>query len=71
MLRSYLQAKHLIPIFSLFVLAGTKSVIESSHWYAILACVFLGISVMTSVYHAEKIAHKIGEGLGTIVLALV
>lgn len=34
------------------------------------AVVFLGISVMTSVHHAEIIAHKIGEGLGTLVLAL-
>lgn len=70
MLRSFLQLKHLVPIFSLFVLAGTKSVIETSHWFAILASAFLGVSVMTSVYHAEQIAHKIGEGLGTIVLAL-
>lgn len=40
-------------------------------WGATLvALLFLAVAIMASVYHAEAIAHRIGEGPGTIVLAL-
>lgn len=45
---------------------GDKTALVSS----LIAAVFLGIAVLASVYHAEDIAHSIGEGLGTLVLAL-
>lgn len=35
-----------------------------------IECVMLAIAIMVSVYHAEEIAHDIGEGLGALVLAL-
>lgn len=69
-MRKFLEIKHLLPVISLIVLAATKGLVESSFWFSISATVFLGISVMSSVHHAEIIAHKIGEGLGTLVLAL-
>ncbi|MFT3903544.1 MAG: ionic transporter y4hA [Niabella sp.] len=39
-------------------------------WTEIIAGVFLIGSVLAAVFHAETIAHKIGEPFGTIVLAL-
>lgn len=48
----------------------TKSFVSTSYWVSVAAAFFLGTAIMSSVHHAEVIAHKIGEGLGTIVLAL-
>lgn len=70
MIKKVLEIKHLLPLISLLVLIATKGLVESSFWFSVSATVFLGISVMSSVHHAEIIAHKIGEGLGTLVLAL-
>lgn len=70
MIKKAFEIKHLLPILSLIVLIATKGLVESSFWFSVSATVFLGISVMSSVHHAEIIAHKIGEGLGTLVLAL-
>lgn len=69
-LRKQLEAKHVISLMCLIVFLATKSVSEASYWISSLAGIFLGIAVMSSVHHAEIIAHKIGEGLGTLVLAL-
>lgn len=70
MIKKVLEIKHLLPLISLLVLIATKGLVESSFWFSVSATVFLGISVMSSVHHAEIIAHRIGEGLGTLVLAL-
>lgn len=43
---------------------------QSSIMISAIAFVFLAISTLVSVYHAEDIAHSIGEGLGALVLAL-
>lgn len=64
------EPKHLISTLCLLVLLISKPFIDSSYWVSIGATLFLGIAVMSSVHHAEIIAHKIGEGLGTLVLAL-
>lgn len=65
-----LQTKHLISLLCLLALFIGKPFIGSSLWISVVATLFLGIAVMSSVHHAEIIAHKIGEGLGTLVLAL-
>lgn len=69
-LRKAFEMKHLIPVLSIFVLILTKSAVTSNYLFSLLATLFLGISVMSSVHHAEIIAHKIGESLGTLVLAI-
>ncbi|WP_408097529.1 calcium:proton antiporter [Peredibacter sp. HCB2-198] len=69
-LKSIFQTKHLIPLLALLILIFLKSSSEMNLIYSLVALALLGISVMTSVHHAEVIAHKIGEGLGTLVLAL-
>lgn len=68
--KSIFQPKHLIPVLSILILIFLKSTSEMNLVYSLVALSLLGISVMTSVHHAEVIAHKIGEGLGTLVLAL-
>lgn len=69
-IRSIFQPKHLVPIISLLVMIIMKDAAGTQLIYSLLALGLLGLSVMTSVHHAEVIAHKIGEGLGTLVLAL-
>lgn len=68
--KSFFQIKHLIALITLIVFLAVKGTDELGFFLNLLATVFLGISVMASVHHAEIIAHKIGEGLGTLVLAL-
>lgn len=69
-LRKGLEPQHLLATLCFLVLLATKSFGETNYWISTLASIFLGIAVMSSVHHAEVIAHKIGEGLGTLVLAL-
>ncbi|MFN8370207.1 MAG: hypothetical protein U0T83_06235 [Bacteriovoracaceae bacterium] len=61
---------YFIPILSLVILIITRHSLQANYWIFILAATFLGFSVMSAVHHAEIIAHKIGEGLGTLVLAI-
>lgn len=67
---SALKPLHLIPLLAIFVLLFIKGMVDPGATSLVLALVMLGLAVMTSVHHAEVIAHKIGEGLGTLVLAL-
>ncbi len=60
----------IFPYLCLSVLVALNFVTEVSLIISLVAVLFLGIAVMASVYHAEDIAHSIGEGLGTLVLAL-
>lgn len=69
-LKSLINPLHFIPVVAIIILVITKSLPETNYIHTIIALVLLGLSVMTSVHHAEVIAHKIGEGLGTLVLAL-
>nr|BFD63121.1 ionic transporter y4hA [Bdellovibrio sp. HM001] len=68
--RKGLEPQHLISFLSLIVFLLSSVFAEENLWVSITAAVFLGVAVMSSVHHAEVIAHKIGEGLGTLVLAL-
>lgn len=68
--KKILEIKHMIAILSVFSFLAIKGVGELNFILTLVATAFLGIAVMTSVHHAEIIAHKIGEGLGTLVLAL-
>lgn len=69
-LKTFLQIKHLLPLVAISGLWLTKGKIDPNIIFTILEFCFLGLSIMVSVHHAEIIAHKIGEGLGTLVLAL-
>lgn len=68
--KTLFQIKHLLPIVALSGLWFTKGKIDPNIIYTLLEFFFLGLSILVSVHHAEIIAHKIGEGLGTLVLAL-
>ncbi len=69
-IRKGFEPKHLISTFCLLFLVFSQPFISSSYLISVAATLFLGIAIMSSVHHAEIIAHKIGEGLGTLVLAL-
>lgn len=69
-LLSVFKPLHFIPVLAIVVLLFVKGISDPGTFYLILAMIMLGAAVMTSVHHAEVIAHKIGEGLGTLVLAL-
>lgn len=59
----------LLPLGALGVLAG--GVLLPGNGWLLLACVpALLAAVIASVHHAEVIAHRVGEPLGTLVLAL-
>lgn len=68
--RTFFQVKHILPLIALSGLWFTKGKIDPNIIFTFLEFCFLGLSIMISVHHAEIIAHKIGEGLGTLVLAL-
>lgn len=59
-----------LPYICFLALAGIYAAGELSLGLSLTAILFLVIAIMASVYHAEEIAHDIGEGLGTLVLAL-
>src|SRR5450830_652856 len=58
----------LIPVFAWLALAG--SLLHFGSLYAIVLTIALFGGVLTAVYHAEVVAHKIGEPFGTLLLAL-
>ncbi|MFZ6653848.1 calcium:proton antiporter [Undibacterium sp. TJN19] len=57
-----------IPIAAWLVLGG--SLLVSAPLYAVLLTAALFGGVLTAVYHAEVVAHRIGEPFGTLLLAL-
>lgn len=69
-IRKGFEFKHVISTLCLLVFLLSKPFVDSHYLVSLVASIFLGIAVMASVHHAEIIAHKIGEGLGTLVLAL-
>ena len=56
------------PVFGGAVLAGT--LLGLGGFYVALLGIGLAVCVFASVYHAETIAHRVGEPYGTLVLAL-
>lgn len=56
------------PFAAWIILAG--SLLISGTWYAIVLTAALFGGVLTAVYHAEVVAHRIGEPFGTLLLAL-
>src|SRR4051812_22077776 len=59
----------LIPILSLAVL-GAAMAAGVGTFLALLCGGALAAAVMVAVHHAEVVAHRVGEPLGTLVLAL-
>ncbi|MFZ6752449.1 calcium:proton antiporter [Undibacterium sp. Dicai25W] len=57
-----------IPVFAWIALGG--ALLHLGSLYAIVLTVALFGGVLTAVYHAEVVAHKIGEPFGTLLLAL-
>lgn len=60
---------YLVPLLALLILAAS-SLIGGLPGFAVLAFVALVSAVLAAVHHAETVAHKLGEPLGTLVLAL-
>jgi Ca2+:H+ antiporter len=60
----------LLTPYMVFVSYFILSSSEQSFVVSLIECVLLAVAIMVSVYHAEEIAHDIGEGLGALVLAL-
>lgn len=69
-LKKGLEFKHLIAAACLFAFLISTMYAEIGVLFGSVVTVILVIAIMTSVHHAGVIAHKIGEGLGTLVLAL-
>lgn len=44
--------------------------VSGSGWLEAVAAILLAGSVLSAVYHAEVVAHKVGEPFGTIILAV-
>ena len=60
----------LITPYLVFISYFILSTSEQNFLISFIECVVLAVAIMVSVYHAEEIAHDIGEGLGALVLAL-
>lgn len=70
LIKSLLRPIHLIPVIAIIALLIIKNLAETNFIHTSIAMLLLSLAVTTAVHHAEVIAHKIGEGLGTLVLAL-
>jgi Ca2+:H+ antiporter len=55
-----------LVFISYFILSSS----DQTFLVSLIECILLAVAIMISVYHAEEIAHDIGEGLGALVLAL-
>lgn len=62
----------LAPLVTLAFLGGTMALLSGgmSGWLTIPAALLLFASVFAAVHHAEVIAHRIGDPLGSVVLAI-
>ena len=68
--RELIQLDTILPIIGFIVLLMNSATEHPSTLMMIVGAGFLGASVMAAVHNAETIAHKIGDSLGTIVLAV-
>jgi len=67
-MRSLVQWTIIAPTLAWMLLLS--GLIQYNVFFQILAGLFLILSVMSAVHHSEKIAHKVGEPYGTIILAV-
>ncbi|HEY3494225.1 MAG TPA: hypothetical protein VGK73_06050 [Polyangiaceae bacterium] len=65
-----IHPSHVSSLASIVALWVIASVGGGSAVWTVFAVLVLGISVMTSVHHAEVIAERVGPTLGAVVLAL-
>jgi Ca2+:H+ antiporter len=66
MRRRHWIAIPLMSLGALMVVWGSKPMGAAS----LVLAMFLGVPVLSSVHHAEVLAHKFGEPLGSLVLAV-
>src|SRR5436190_12256203 len=59
----------LVPVLALAVL-GVAVTVDVGALLSVLSGVALIGAILTAVHHAEVVAHRVGEPLGTLVLAL-
>ena len=59
----------LVPLLAIAVLA-TASVLQAGLWLAVPCAIALVAAVVAAVHHAEVVAHRAGEPVGTLILAL-
>lgn len=59
----------LLPALGLLILLVTGTFIDTD-WYSGVLSVILISVVLSAVFHAEVVAHKVGEPYGTLILAL-
>ncbi|MEL6091067.1 hypothetical protein [Plesiomonas shigelloides] len=65
-----LKLKHSSPLLSLGALGIVYATGSDSALMIAFTAIALMYAVFSAVYYAERIAHKVGEPLGTLVLAL-
>lgn len=58
----------LTPLACCLILAA--NLLGFGNWYVVVLTLALFAGVLTAVYHAEVVAHKLGEPFGTLLLAL-
>lgn len=64
-----MKTLEILPLLTITATAGIAAV-GAIGWVAVLAVMALLSVVLSSVHHAEVVAHRMGEPLGTLVLAL-
>lgn len=67
---SLFEPSHGASLFSIVALGAVVAAGSASTLVTFFAVAVLALAVMTSVHHAEVIAHRIGPSLGALVLAL-
>ena len=67
-----MQKSHLVapPVALATLIAGATSALLESVWGLSFGAIVLILAVFAAVHHAEVVAHRVGEPLGTLVLAL-
>jgi Ca2+:H+ antiporter len=58
------------PLFAMAILLAAVLGVASSGIFVVVITLALAASVFAAVHHAERVAHRIGEPYGTLVLAL-
>lgn len=64
------DTSHAVSLLCVVVLALVVGLGSLGPWMSLLAIVFLSVSVMMAVHHAEVIAIRVGPSLGALILAL-
>jgi Ca2+:H+ antiporter len=58
-----------VPIAAWVILAASRAAGDAT-WFVVLVALSLAGAVFSAVHHAEVVAHRVGEPLGTLVLAV-